>query len=390
MAKRVTRETMRRGWRRQGLRTRLGLLGGFYAGLVLCLYTFAGGRHVFMERPLSINHRGYENNCGNCHRAFEGVTDERCATTCHSENYMWSEQVDLRLRTPGIPYRKEIHYYAAKFDKKKDCLACHPAECHSRDLKKEPRVPMPPYGVQCETNNQENLVLPRPLAENTCKSCHDECPRSTRCYHCHEEHRDGMPITLNRPEDVFAGTPPAPLALMTPRGRLQDIVWTEQTALNFDRTRGRMNEKNCMGCHPDVLHRKPPTPDDIDKSIISRGMFRHLSLGHRRYWHCNQPGCHLHKFPLERDRNENIFTMETCTQKCHYPDDCGGCHRFHDPINRPGEHVDWPERLTVYNRLIGTSETRLGIFGITTAESGPTTGEIEPTTRENEIATKER
>ena len=375
---------MRRGWRREGLRTRLGLVGGLYAGLLLSLYAFGGGRHIFMEKPLSLNHRGLESNCGNCHHAFQKVSDEKCAKNCHAKNYLWSESVEYRARQAGLPYPKEVHYFAGKFDKKKDCLSCHPAECHTRDLKKEPPTPMPTYGAQCQAANRENLVLPQPLTEATCKNCHKECARSTRCYHCHQEHLDGLPITLNRPADVFPKTNAAPLALMTPRGNLLNIKWTDQTVANFELIRGRMNEKNCMGCHPDILRRKPPTPDDIDKSIVSRSIFRHQSVGHSKYWHCTQPGCHMHKFPLQRDRNENIFTMETCSQKCHYPDDCGGCHRFHDPINQPGEHVDWPERLIVYNRVIGssTSEVHLEGFGISTAEEPIATPEPGPATGE--------
>jgi hypothetical protein len=377
MAIKVNSDMMRRGWRREGLRTRLGLIGGLWAGLVLAIFTFAGGRTIFMEKPLSLNHQGLEKKCGNCHHPFQDVSDETCATNCHSKNYDWNKPVDFRVTQVGIPYPKEIHYYSGKFARKNGCLDCHPAECHSRDLSKQPLKPMPDFGVRCEAKNQDNLVLPQPLAEYTCKSCHKKCERSVRCYDCHIEHGDGMPLAVNRPGEVFFGAQAAPVGLMTPRGSLLKFEWTEQTMLNFEKTRGRMSEFNCMGCHPDVLHRKPPTPDDIDKSMVSRTIFRHDSPGHRRYWHCTE--CHIHKFPTARDREENIFTMEACAKRCHFADDCAGCHRFHDPVRMPNENVDWPERLKVYDRLIGidsaTSEFSLGEGGAATGESGFATGE---------------
>ena len=211
-----------------------------------------------------------------------------------------------------------------------------------------------------------------------------------------------MPITVNDPDDKFQGltialkddflpgaipeeiewaeVKPAPQRYSLPRGKFLEMDWTknDKIMITFERFRARMHENNCMGCHPDILYRQEPTPDEIDKSKVTRSIFRHDSPGHRNYFKCK--ACHITKFPHKRDREENIFTMEACAKKCHYRDDCAGCHRFHEPIHKPGERIDWPYRLIEYNRLTGEATDQDEFYAM--EESPAATEEMEPSTQE--------
>lgn len=366
MTERITKQILKRGWRRQGTRFRLWLFGGLWAGLVLSIYTFGGGRHIFMPAQLSLNHAGLEKKCGNCHHAFQGVKDENCTQNCHAKDYKWNIPVEYRQKYPAIPYPAEIHYHGNNFDKKTDCLSCHPAQCHPRDTQKQPllassndtaagdRINMEQFKdallnpdivmkiVDCPTPHKDNLVIPNPLTDSSCSECHKGCRRSVRCYDCHREHADSSLITVNNPADVFMGTSSAKVSYISPRGKLADIEWHMDIAANFERTRGRMDHLNCLACHAGMLTRNPPSPDTIDRSIVSRSIFRHNSEGHKKYRKCTQ--CHTNgEFcALQGIRENNIFRMEACTAKCHWKDECALCHRFHDPVNQENEHVDWP------------------------------------------------
>lgn len=370
MAKRITKENLKQGWRKQGTRFRLWLLGGLWTGLVLTIYTFSGNRYIFMPAGLSFNHAGLEKRCGNCHHAFYGVNDENCAQNCHSKEYNWNIPVEYRQKYASIPYPAEIHYHDGKFSKKDDCLSCHPAKCHPRDTMKQPTISSPddktPVAqvnieqfkeaslypdittkiIDCPTPQRDNLVLPNPISDSTCNECHKGCKRSVRCYHCHREHSDGSLITVNNPSDIFMSLTAGKTSYMSPRGRLSKIEWNMDTVVNFEQSRGRMSHLNCMACHPRVLTRIPPTPEEIDRSIVSRSIFRHNSPGHKRYRKCTQ--CHTNgEFcAVEGIRENNIFRMEACTAKCHWKDECALCHRFHTPVNQTGEYVDWPWNIS--------------------------------------------
>lgn len=366
--KRITKEVLKQGWRKQGTRLRLWLFGGLWAGLILSIYTFSGQRHIFMPANLSFNHAGLEQKCGNCHHAFQGIKDENCAQNCHTKEYNWNIPVEYRQKYAAIPYPAESHYHEGKFGKKADCLSCHPAKCHPRDIQKQPTIASSNETtsqinteqfkdalltpditmkiVDCPTPQKDNLVLPNPLTEFSCKECHKGCKRSVHCYDCHREHSDGTLITLNNSSDVFMGLSASKISYISPRGKLAKIEWNMDIAFNFEQTRGRMSHLNCMACHPDVLTRNPPTPKMIENSIVSRSIFRHNSAGHKRYRKCTQ--CHTNgEFcALEGIRENNIFRMEACTAKCHWKDECALCHRFHDPVNQQNEHVDWPWNIT--------------------------------------------
>ena len=237
-----------------------------------------------------------------------------------------------------------------------NCLDCHPAECHSASKAK---VDENKNGAPCEPKIVENLILPEPLTVNTCEDCHASgCTRSTRCYDCHSEHLDGMLIPVNRSDEVFPTKFVFPAYLtealdsdhqswsvkvmrMAPVAELKSEG--ELVASRINDFVPHMPSDNCLACHPAVLTRTTPTPDQVDKSIVPRSVFLHNSPGHIRYQRCRS--CHRRRWLVERDPYENIFTMEACSKKCHYADDCAGCHKFHDTAAKPGEHVDLPLRL---------------------------------------------
>ena len=356
MAERVSRELLERGLRQREWRVKIGLFGGLVAGLFLSIYTFWGGRTIYMEQSLSFNHKGLDQRCGNCHHAFHGVNDSRCAYPCHAGIKPTS--------AAAIPYMQEIHYVGNSFNNS-DCLTCHPAECHTvseSDKQKRANNPLK-SDMPCGPKVIENLMLPSPLTVNTCKSCHpDGCTRSVRCIDCHHEHLGGMPLAVNRPDEVFPGKFMFPAQLrkilegdhqessvdIVPVFPAASLIKTmdESVAINLESLAPKMPSGNCLACHPGVLTRTPPTPEDIKKTLISKSMFRHDSPGHRRYRSCAK--CHRKAWLTEPDPEENIFTMEACSEKCHYPDDCSGCHKFHDRVAKPGEHTDIPAKLKYF------------------------------------------
>ncbi|GEM_PF-2850635 len=351
MAK-VSKELLDRGWKARHWRNQIGLLGGLMAGFFLTVYTFWGGRHIYMEQPLSFNHAGLEQNCGNCHHAFKGVNDTQCAFPCHSGGTPESNAM--------IPFTEGIHYIKGRFGHD-DCLECHPAECHSVPKGKKGKGPVGQErgGIPCEPQEVENLVLPDPLTVETCNSCHPAgCERSVRCFDCHVEHLDGMPLPVNRSDEVFPGKfafSKKLLRLMESDHRAESVkvrrilplgklVKSDGTiSYSVESLRSKMPAGNCLACHPGILNRVPPKPEHWGKSLVPKSIFRHNSPGHRKYRRCRS--CHRSGWLVERDPEENIFTMEACGKRCHYIDDCTECHKFHHKAAKPGEHVDLPARL---------------------------------------------
>jgi len=317
-----------------------------------------------MGSPLSFNHAGLERTCGNCHHPFRGVEDPSCAFPCHSGEEPETDSV--------IPYWTGVHYTKGRFGAESGCLGCHPAYCHSvtekqRDIFSGGGTE---NSVACEPATVENLILPVPLTENTCGSCHpDGCARSTRCVDCHSEHLDSMPLAINRGDEIYPvkfAFPKKLLKIMdndhvvesVPVVRILPVASViargEEFESNLEDLKPVMPPDNCLACHPGVLTRKPPTFEQTTRSIVPRTIFEHNIRGHARY-RCKK--CHRKSWLVERDPRENIFSMEECGKKCHYIDDCSGCHNFHDPAGKPGDHVDLPLKLELMLENESASET---------------------------------
>lgn len=308
-----------------------------------------------MGKPLSYNHaiNNVQNSCGNCHYPFEGVQDNRCAFPCHAES-----AGNKPTSAATIPYWNEIHYANGNFENQ-DCLSCHPANCHSVSAKQKDTIiaDQPENTVQCDPKIVENLILKTPFTNSTCASCHSSgCKRSTRCIDCHAEHLDGMPMSINRAGEKFPGKfvfskvlqdalmqkHPSDKILVQrilPLGKTKSE--SEEIAREVDRIASRMPSDTCMGCHPGALTRKPLTFEQMDASTVTRKLFSHNVPGHVKY-KCGK--CHRQPWLTQRDTGETLFTMEDCA-KCHYADDCSGCHNFHDPVDKPGARVDLPMKL---------------------------------------------
>jgi len=369
MVVRVDRQILERGLRRRKWRERVGLLGGLAAGLVLAVYAFWGGRTIFMEQGLSVNHAGLEKRCGNCHHPFEGVKDSRCTFPCHA-----GEEPEGKV---SIPYLGGIHYSGGGF-KNGRCFDCHPPQCHpvGAGMKEEMEPAEVEGRVPCKPEPAENLVLPDPLTKDTCDACHPGgCTRPADCIDCHSEHLEGMLLPVSSPSLVFRGEFAFPDYLLrvldsdyrmksVPVDRIapvpglkkgKDLVETYE--LKNKGLIARMHPAGCLACHPGVLTREPPSSEEVKKSKVPRSIFTHNSPGHDRY-RCSK--CHLQSWLTEPDPRENIFRMEECNA-CHFADDCYDCHDFHQPAAKPGARVDLPYKV---RRFLEATENATGEEGL--------------------------